>query len=161
MKTLPFVMLVNLEILDLYLSNNLRLRLVHHLSLFTLTFGVPHQLSQQWALITILVFLTILQGWHIFLSNTKALITILEVLNVFIHYQSLVENMFDKRIKIIQPNWRWEFRPFAPLLKAKWIEFQHHCPHISEQNDIIERKRRHIVEIELSLLAQASMLLRY
>lgn len=62
MKTLSLVMLVNLENLDLFLSNNQHLKLVHHLSLFIVIFGVPHQFPHQWVLTTTLALLTILQG---------------------------------------------------------------------------------------------------
>lgn len=43
------------------------------------------------------------------------------------------------------------------------IGISHHvsCPHTHQQNGIAERKHRHIVEIGLSLLAHASMLLKY
>jgi histone deacetylase 1/2 len=39
----------------------------------------------------------------------------------------------------------------------------HHvsCPHAHQQNGVIERKHRHIVEVGLSLLAHASMPLKF
>ncbi|MDV3193968.1 MAG: DDE-type integrase/transposase/recombinase, partial [Sweet potato little leaf phytoplasma] len=93
---------------------------------------------------------------HIFPLKRKS-----KALSAFIQYQSLVGNRFEKRVKIVQSDWGGEFRPFAPFLKTKGIEFRHPCPHTSEQNGIVERKHRHIVEMGLSLLAQASMPLRY
>ena len=39
--------------------------------------------------------------------------------------------------------------------------FRHPCPHTSQQNRIVERKHRHIVEMGLTPLAQASMPLRF
>ena len=50
---------------------------------------------------------------------------------------------------------------FSSFLKDKEIEFQHPCPYTSQQNGIVERKHRHIVEMGLTLLAQASMPLRF
>jgi hypothetical protein len=35
------------------------------------------------------------------------------------------------------------------------------CPHAHKQNDSVERKHRHIVEVDLSLLPQASMPLKF
>uniref|UniRef100_A0A803PQB9 Reverse transcriptase Ty1/copia-type domain-containing protein n=1 Tax=Cannabis sativa TaxID=3483 RepID=A0A803PQB9_CANSA len=40
-------------------------------------------------------------------------------------------------------------------------EFQHSCPHTSAQNGRAERKHRHIVEMGLTLLAQAHMPLKF
>ena len=41
------------------------------------------------------------------------------------------------------------------------IFHRHPCPRIHEQNDTVERKHRHIVENGLTLLAQASLPLKY
>jgi IS30 family transposase len=43
------------------------------------------------------------------------------------------------------------------------IGISHHifCPHAHQQNGFAERKHRHIVEVGLSLLAQASMPLKF
>lgn len=84
-----------------------------------------------------------------------------EALPTFRQYKALVENRFDKRIKILQSDWGGEFRSFESLLKGYGIEFRHLCPHTSQQNGIVERKHRHIVEMGLSMLAQASMPLHY
>lgn len=54
-----------------------------------------------------------------------------------------------------------EFRSFEPFLRDVGIEFFHYCPHTSQQNGIVERKHRHIVEMGLSMLAQSSMPRRF
>jgi hypothetical protein len=43
------------------------------------------------------------------------------------------------------------------------VGISHHvsCPHTHQQNSVVEHKHRHIVEIGLSLLATASMPLKY
>lgn len=60
---------------------------------------------------------------------------------------------------------RWggggEFRPFTNLVKQLGIEIRHLCPHTLAQNGRAKRKHRHIVETGQTLLAQASMPLRY
>ena len=54
-----------------------------------------------------------------------------------------------------------EFKTFEPFLKKERIALRHSCPYLHEQNGKVERKHRHIVEIGLTLLAQAKMPLRY
>ncbi|KAE8708208.1 hypothetical protein F3Y22_tig00110348pilonHSYRG00083 [Hibiscus syriacus] len=46
-------------------------------------------------------------------------------------------------------------------LFQKLISNQLTCPHTSEQNGVVERKHRHIVELALVLLAQASLPIKY
>ena len=41
------------------------------------------------------------------------------------------------------------------------IGFRHPCPYTHEQNGKVERKHRHIVETGLTLLAQASLPLKF
>lgn len=79
----------------------------------------------------------------------------------FRQYKALVENRFDKKIKVLQTDWGGEFRSFSPLLQSLGIEFRHLCLHTSQQNGIVERKHRHIVDMGLTLLAQSSMPLSY
>ena len=54
-----------------------------------------------------------------------------------------------------------EFIIFEPYLKREGITLRHSCPYLHEQNGKIQRKHRHIVEIALTLLAQAKMPLKY
>lgn len=64
-------------------------------------------------------------------------------------------------IKSIQTDWGGEFRTFTSYLKDNGIGHRVTCPHTSEQNGIIERKHRHIVELGLTLIAHSSMPLVY
>lgn len=92
---------------------------MHHLSLFTVTFGDLQQYPQLIVLTIILALSTnFTRLTHIFPSKRKT-----EALNAFIQYQTLVEDRFDKKIKILQGDWGGEFRSFAPILKNKGIEF--------------------------------------
>lgn len=84
-----------------------------------------------------------------------------EALSAFHQYKTLVENRFETSIKILQNDWGGEFHSFTSSLKAFGIEFHHSCPHTSQQNGVVERKHRHIVEMGLSMLAQSSMALRF
>lgn len=84
-----------------------------------------------------------------------------EALSAFQQYKTLIENKFDRKIKTLQSDWGGEFRSFTSPLQNYGIEFRHSCPHTSQQNGIVERKHRHIVEIGLTFLAQAAMPLHF
>lgn len=63
--------------------------------------------------------------------------------------------------KYIQTDWGGEYRTFTSYLQTNIIGHCLTCPHTTEQNGIIERKHRHIIELGLKLLAHASMPLCY
>lgn len=46
---------------------------------------------------------------------------------------------------------------FKIFLQQKGILLRHVCPHTHQQNDIIERKHKHIVETCLAFLAQSQL----
>lgn len=50
---------------------------------------------------------------------------------------------------------------FINYLKEQRITFRNPCPYTREKNGVIGRKQRHIVEMGLTLLAQALIPLRY
>ena len=54
-----------------------------------------------------------------------------------------------------------EYRKLAPLLHSLGIDFCHPCPHTHQQQGRAERKHRHIVDLGLTLLAKASMPLKF
>lgn len=51
--------------------------------------------------------------------------------------------------------------PLKQYFQNRGITHRMTCPHTSEQNGLVERKHRHIVETGLTLLAHASMLLKF
>lgn len=61
----------------------------------------------------------------------------------------------------MQSDWGGEYRSFANFLRTEGIVFKQSCPHTSVQNGHVERRHRQIVEVGLTLLAQASMPLQY
>ena len=85
-------------------------------------------------------------------SKTKA---------VFIQFHTIVERMFNRKLICLQTNWGGEYKSLSPLLQKLGIHFRHLCPHAHYQNGKAERKHRHIVELGLTLLAQANMPLRF
>ena len=54
-----------------------------------------------------------------------------------------------------------EFRAFTKYFQTHGITHRLICPHTHHQNGTVERKHRHLTEVGLTLLAQASMTLRF
>ncbi|KAL5540169.1 hypothetical protein UlMin_007250 [Ulmus minor] len=80
-----------------------------------------------------------------------------EALDCFIYFKTQVENQLNTKIKIFQNDWGGEFRSFSNFLDKYGIIHRVSCPHTSQQNGIVERKHRHVVELGLTLLAQFSV----
>ena len=84
-----------------------------------------------------------------------------EVFQIFRDFQSLVERQFDTKIRSIQTDWGGEYQALSPFFKRMGISHHISCPHAHQQNGSAERKHRHIVEIGLTILAHASMPLKF
>lgn len=80
-----------------------------------------------------------------------------DVQAVFLWFQNNVERQFDRKIKILHTNGGGEFRALILHLQQCGIAHRLSCPHTHQQNGAIERKHRYIVQVGLSLLANASM----
>lgn len=61
----------------------------------------------------------------------------------------------------MQTDWGGEYQRLHSFFVNIGITHHVSCPHTHQQNGIVERKHRHIVEVGLSLLAYASMPLRF
>jgi histone deacetylase 1/2 len=84
-----------------------------------------------------------------------------EVFSCFSDFQNLVERQFGRKILKVQSDWGGEYQTLNSFFRRIGIEHQISCPHTHQQNGFAERKHRHIVEIGLSLLAHASMPLKF
>ena len=73
----------------------------------------------------------------------------------------MIERQFNAKIKCLQIDWGGEYRKLQPLLHELGINFRHPCPHVHQQQGKVKRKHRSIVEIGLTLLAKASMDLKF
>lgn len=80
-----------------------------------------------------------------------------QVSSTFLKFKALVETQFNLSIKNLQSDNGGEFKALAPHLSKHGIHHQFSCPYTSEQNGRAERKIRHIVETDLSLLNTASL----
>lgn len=69
-----------------------------------------------------------------------------EVFDIFVQFKKIVELQLNcqKKKKQIQSDWDGAFRPLSTLLKDNGIIHCLSCPHTYHQNDVIERKHRHI-----------------
>jgi hypothetical protein len=68
---------------------------------------------------------------------------------------SLIKKIF------IQTDWGGEYKKLNPFFRQIGISHHVSCLHAHQQNGAAETKHRHIVEVGLSLLAQAHMPLKY
>ncbi|KAG8471832.1 hypothetical protein CXB51_036626 [Gossypium anomalum] len=84
-----------------------------------------------------------------------------EALEKFLQLQKFVAVQFGCSIKVLQSDWGGEFRSFPKVLAQLGIHHRFSCPNTSEQNGLVERKHKHIVDVGLTLLAQAQVPLRF
>jgi len=84
-----------------------------------------------------------------------------DVFNIFHQFQALIERQFSLKIKSIQTDWGGEYRKLNMYFKTIGIHHRVICPHTHEQNGMVERRHRHIVEIGLTLLGQCHAPLKY
>lgn len=68
-----------------------------------------------------------------------------------------VEKLLNKSVKMFQTDGGTEYKQLKEFFNKKGIIHRTTCLYTSEQNVIIERKHRHIVETGLSLLTNSSL----
>jgi histone deacetylase 1/2 len=73
----------------------------------------------------------------------------------------MVEKQFDRKILTMQTDWGGEYQALHSFFTKIGIVHHVSCPHTHQQNGSAERKHHHIVEVGLSLLAHASMPLKF
>ena len=84
-----------------------------------------------------------------------------EVYQVFLDFQQYVERQFGRKILTMQTDWGGEYEKLNSFFQRIGIVHHVSCPHAHQQNGSAERKHRHIVEVGLALLANASMPLKF
>lgn len=77
-----------------------------------------------------------------------------EFFELFTTFVKLVENRFDTTIKEFQSDGGGEFvnHHMKKFLADKGIQHKISCPYTPEQNGLAERKHRHCVELDLSMM---------
>jgi hypothetical protein len=81
------------------------------------------------------------------------------VFKYFLKFQCLVERRFDRKIIAVQSG--GEYEKLNSFFCNIGISHQVSCLHTHQQNGAAERKHHHIIEMGLTLLAHASMPLKY
>ncbi|KAG8479763.1 hypothetical protein CXB51_029589 [Gossypium anomalum] len=84
-----------------------------------------------------------------------------EVFQCFLQFNQMFHVQFGGSIKMLQSDWGGEYRSLSKELARLGIKHRVTCPHTSEQNGVVERKHRQIVDMGLTLLAQASLPLQF
>ncbi|KAL4386814.1 hypothetical protein GQ457_09G028070 [Hibiscus cannabinus] len=84
-----------------------------------------------------------------------------EVATAFEMFAAMVQTQFASSIFSVQTEIGGEFQVLDNVIAKLGVKLRKSCPYTSQQNDMVERKHRHIVETTLTLLAQASLLLKY
>lgn len=83
-------------------------------------------------------------------------------LNCFIHFKTMIENQLGTKIKSLQTDGGKEYVAFSQfLINTNGIVHRVSCPYTHEQNGSVERKHRHITEVGLTLLVNASVPLQF
>ncbi|KAD4178089.1 hypothetical protein E3N88_26680 [Mikania micrantha] len=78
-----------------------------------------------------------------------------DVFPTFKQFLVMVERQFNTKLKQVQTDWGGEFRSLSSFFQSLGILHRLSCPHTSEQNGVVERRHRHVVETGLTLLAQS------
>lgn len=80
-----------------------------------------------------------------------------DVYNVFKQFMTTIECQFNTKLKYVQTDWGGEFRNLSHFFNSLGILHRRSCPHTSEQNGLVERRHRHVVETGLTLLSQSGV----
>lgn len=80
-----------------------------------------------------------------------------ETIYAFSQFKVMIENQFNKKVKIIQCDGGGEYKLVQKIATESEILCRMSCPYTSQQNGRVEIKHRHIIEPGLKLLAHAKM----
>jgi transposase InsO family protein len=83
------------------------------------------------------------------------------VIDKFHSFQAHVERLFNCKILAMLTDWGGEYQKLSSFFYRIGITHLVSCPHTHQQNGVVERKRHHIIEVGLVLLAHASMPLKF
>ena len=84
-----------------------------------------------------------------------------DVFIIFHQFQTQVERQFSLKIKSVQTNQGDKYRKLNTFFKSIGIHHCLTCPYTYEQNDMVERRHRHIIETGLTLLGQCKAPLKF
>jgi transposase InsO family protein len=92
-------------------------------------------------------------SWLYLLKNKS------DVFTTFKNFKATVEKQLSKQIQFLRTDCGGEYtsNDFNAFCASNGITHHLSCPHTPQQNGIVERKHRHIVECALTLLSHASL----
>ncbi|GAA0168447.1 hypothetical protein LIER_23161 [Lithospermum erythrorhizon] len=79
---------------------------------------------------------------------------------VFRLFLAMISRQFDKNVKLVRSDNGTEFKPLLPYFDECGIVFQISCDGTPQQNSLVERKHRHILNIARALMYQGDLPLR-
>ena len=82
-----------------------------------------------------------------------------EAFSKFVYFHALIKTQFSATIKCFRLDGGGEFtsNEFKSYLSHHGISCHLSCPYTPQQNGVVERKHRHVVETTVTMLSQASM----
>ena len=82
-----------------------------------------------------------------------------EVFNTFKNWKALVENMYDKKIKVFRTDNGGEYTSaeFESYLREEGIRHEKTCPKTPGQNGVVERMNRTVVEAVRCMLSDSKL----
>lgn len=95
--------------------------------------------------------------WTHLLSTKSNALSVIQI------FTNIVENQFQTTIKCMRSDNRLEFNNAETnkFLQSKGITHQKNCPYTPQQNIIVERKHKYLLETARALLFQSKLLVRY
>jgi hypothetical protein len=78
-------------------------------------------------------------------------------MNVFLKFQTMVEHLFNTKIKSVQTDWGGKYRPLNKFFQSIGIVHCLSCLHTHQQQGCAERKHGHIIDTTLALLAESGV----
>ena len=84
-----------------------------------------------------------------------------EVFGMFVNFYNLVLTQFNKKVKVIRSDNGTEFlnNKMNEFVETIGIVHQTTCAYTPQQNGIVERKHRHLLNVARSLMFQGGFLL--
>nr|KYP34400.1 Retrovirus-related Pol polyprotein from transposon TNT 1-94 [Cajanus cajan] len=84
-----------------------------------------------------------------------------DVYSNFLNFKALAEKQFQTPLKSVQTDGGGEFRTLIPFLQQEGIIHRLTCPYAHHQNDTVERRHRHVVELGLAMLHHSALPLKF
>jgi len=86
-----------------------------------------------------------------------------EVFSKFKEFKALIENLSERKIKILRSDNGGEYTStaFKSHLAKHGIIHQTSCPYTPQQNGVAERKNRHLMEVARSMMFYTNMPKRF